>query len=99
MQRTALLNGSNINFDKDYSLPAFASLRAGVVDGLEVTENSVSAGRGMIQVTRTAVTPNEVFYIVYENTEAVTIDTSGDKKVFVKIPKANLNDPGYNQAS
>lgn len=48
---------------------------------------------------RTATTPSESFYIVYENTTAVTIDTSGTKKVFVRIPKVNINDPAYNSTS
>lgn len=42
MQRTAILNGSNINFDKDYSLTAVALMEPGVVEGLQVTENSVA---------------------------------------------------------
>lgn len=99
MQRTAILNGSNINYDKDYSLSAVAMMTPWVVEGLEVTTNSVAIGKAFIQVTRTSVTPNEVFYILFENTSAVTIDTTWTKKVFIKIPKANVNDPWYNQAS
>lgn len=99
MQRTAMINGATVTYDKDYSLPAVALMTPGVVEGLEVTTNSVAPWKAFIEVTRTSVTPNETFYIQYENTSAVTIDTSWDKKVFIAIPKANINDSWYNGAT
>lgn len=96
MQRTAILNGSNLNQDKDYSLVWYTLMTPWVVEWLQVTTNSVWVWKAFIQVTRTSVSPNDVFYIVFENTSAVTIDTSGTKKVFVRIPKINVNDPWYN---
>lgn len=61
-----------------------------------MTTNSVSAGRALIKCTRTSTTPNETVWVVFENTSAVTIDTSGTKKVWIAITQANINDSTLN---
>lgn len=97
-QKVTLLNGVTIERDTDYTAFAQHVLRTGIVSGLEVTNGSVSAGIGFIKVTRNATTPSEDILVKYENTTAVSIDTSGDKKVWVEINQDNVNDPGLNVA-
>lgn len=87
MQRVALLNGKNKNQDYDLSKIFEALAYPGVIDGLEVSENSVSAWAAFIQVSRNG----KNFNILYTAEEAVTIDTSWTKKVWVRINQANVN--------
>lgn len=65
-------------------------------NGLAVTTNTVAIGKCLIHCTRTSTTPNEDLWVVFENTAAVTIDTSGTKKVWIAITQANINDGSLN---
>ena len=67
--------------------------------GLAVTANTVATGKCLIRCTRTSATPNEDLWVVFENTTAVTINTSGTTKVWVQIPQANINDGTLNTNS
>lgn len=97
-QKVTLLNGVTVERDTDYTAFAQTVLRAGVVSGLAVTSGSVAAGIAFIKVTRTSTTPDEDIIVKFENTAAVTIDTTGTKKVWIEITQANVNDPGLNLA-
>lgn len=50
----------------------------------------------MIKCTRTSTTPNETVWVVFENTSAVTIDTTGTKKVWIAIDQSRINDGTLN---
>jgi len=93
-----LLNGTNINQDKHFSFPWSSVIKEWVITWLEVTTNSVSAWKAIIEVTRTNTSPEESFLVTYENTSSVTIDTSWTKKVFIKVTQANINDGSWNNA-
>lgn len=99
MQRTAFINGSGIAYDKDYSLTARTIITPWVIEGLEVQNGKVTPGIAFIEVTRTATTPQEKVYVIFENTTEIDINTTGTKKIFVKVPQENINDPMYNQSS
>ncbi len=97
-QRIGILNGANLAQDKDFwavidSLTPATSI---LVSGLAVTTNTVAVGRCLIQCTRTSTTPNEDIWVVFENTSAVTIDTSGTKKVWVGVDQTRINDGSLN---
>jgi len=95
MEQVKLLNGKGINQDYDLQLLAQQVLTEWVVEWLVVSTNSVSAGKGYIEVVRTW-TPSQTFYVLYENTEALTIDTSGTKKVYIEITQANIDNSALN---
>jgi hypothetical protein len=99
MLRTSLLNGITTQKDKDYTALAASLIDDGVVEGLEVTTNSVATGTAFIKCTRTATTPEEEVMVRIEITEAETIDTSGTKKVWIAIDQTNINDAGENDAN
>lgn len=93
MQRVWWINWIlNLNQDKDYSILSDAILDwSFVLSWLAVTTNSVSAWRAIIKCTRTSTTPNETIWVTFENTGAVTIDTSWTKKVWIEIYQDNIN--------
>lgn len=98
-QRVGLLNGTNLNQDKDIGtlLDVLTNATGFILNGgLAVTTNTVAIGKCLIACTRTSTTPNEDVWVVFENTTAVTIDTSGTKKVWVEITQANINDGSAN---
>ena len=97
-QRTAIINGSNLNQDKDFW--TFIDILAGgtsmISNGLLVSTNSVAVGKCLIKCTRTSTTPNETVWVVFENTTATTIDTSGTKKVYIEVLQTRINDGTLN---
>lgn len=99
-QRVGLINALvSATQDKDFGalLDALTPATGFVIDGgLAVTAGSVAAGRCLVQCTRTSTTPNGVVWAVFENTAAVTIDTTGTKKVWVGINQANIDDATQN---
>lgn len=58
---------------------------------MSVTTNTVAIGRALLQVTRTSVTPNQVFMVHVEITNPETISTSGTKKVWLEIDQSYIN--------
>lgn len=102
MIRCGQVNGTS-NFTRDHDLGAFGySLwkdlpgGGGVVEGMEVTTNSVAIGRALVNAIRTSTTPNEKFLMHVELTAAETIDTSGTKKIWLEPIAARINDPSLN---
>lgn len=95
MQSTKMLNGDGQNQDYDVQLLASNIITVGVVSGLEVTLDLVSKGKGFIEVTRDA-DPTKTFYVQFELTEDLVIDTSGTKKVFVEITQENVDTASLN---
>ncbi len=96
-ERIGMINGANNrNMDYDFSSIGSSVIVEWVISGLEVTTNSVSAWRALVKVTRTNVTPNQEFLVHYEATSAVTIDTTGTKKVYIEVTQLNINDGSQN---
>ncbi len=60
---------------------------------LAVTTNSVAAGEGFILCTRTN---GQKIMVDYNNTSAVTIDTTGTKKVWIGISQSVVDDGSGN---
>lgn len=96
-----ILNGTNLT--RDHGIQAMPSvlLDEGVVQGfddeLEVTTNSVAKGMAIVEVTRSTLTPNEVFKIPVRVTAAEVIDTSGTGYVYIVIDEASVNDGSTNE--
>lgn len=96
MENTGLMDGSNINHDYHFSGIADTLLPGScVVSGLAVTSGQVALGKALIKCTRTN---GQVFYATYMNTAAVSIDTTGTKKVFVAIAQSKIDDGSANNA-
>lgn len=94
MQRVALINGENINQDYDFSKILESLATPWVVKWLEVQTGKVTAWYGFIEVERNGTS----FFVLFENTENLTIDTSGTKKVFIEINRSNINDWSSNNS-
>jgi hypothetical protein len=95
-QITKLLNGNAKNNDSD--IQALAKLvleEASVMNGLEVTTNLVGSGKCFLPVTRTG-DENNPFFVLFELSSDLVIDTSGTKKVFISIPQANIDNSALN---
>jgi len=88
---------SNQNQDKDYSAADLLLLAdSAVISGLAVTTWSVAAGRAVIKCVRTSTTPNETIFVHVENTTAVSIDTTGTKKVWIEVQQTSINTAASN---
>jgi len=91
MQRVALLNWNNINQDYDLSaiFEAFANVSLWwVINWLELNNWVITPWRAFVKVNRNW----RQFFVLFENTEDVSIDTSTDGKIFIKINEANIVD-------
>lgn len=87
---------SNLNRDHQVWAIHQAILDDGVISWLEVTTWQVSAGTAIVRCVRTSTTPNEVVFVSVDITTAEVIDTTGTKKVWLKVLDANVNDPSLN---
>lgn len=88
------INGTgNANRDAHFAAAASHALAQGVVSGLVVSETSVSAGVALVSVTRTSVSPSETFLVPFYLTAAKTISTGANKKIYVRLDTAKINDP------
>lgn len=96
--KVSWLNGIKGNKDKIITMWSYATHTQGILNGFQVTSDSVWIWTALVEVKRTSVTPNESFFVFVENTAAITIDTSGTKKVWLEIPQLNINDAGQNSA-
>lgn len=92
-QITSLLNGENINQDHQLTSLALATLHAGVVSGLQVSAGSVAIGKAFVECTRSN---GEKIMVLYENTSPLSVDTSGNAKIFVRIPQENIDNGSLN---
>lgn len=88
MQRVALLNWKNINQDYDLAKILSSLATSWVVEWLKVQESLVTAWYAFIEVTRAWI----AFPVLFQNSENLTINTTGDSKVFVEITQANIDD-------
>ena len=89
MQRVWILNWENITYDKDLSQYFLSLANSWIISWLEVQNNKVLAWKAIIKVTRSNW---EEIAVVFELTEDLVIDTSGDKKVYIEINQANIDD-------
>lgn len=87
---------SNLNRDHQIGGIHQAILDDGVISGLEVTTWQVSTGTAIVRCVRTSTTPNETVFVSVDITTAEVIDTTGTKKVWLKVLDANVNDPSLN---
>lgn len=102
--RAKLLNGiNNTPTNNDSEIQAWLShiLAPGIMptawtDDLEVTATELKAGRCLIAVTRTNVTPNETYLVLISNPTALSISPVANKKIYLEIPQNNINDSTLN---
>lgn len=95
MQRVALLNWENINQDYDLAKIIQTIILPWVVEWLKVTNWQVDLWYAFIEVTRTGNT----FYILFQNTSVVNIDTTWNKKVWVYVTQSYIDDWSNNQVN
>jgi hypothetical protein len=97
-----LLNGTNQCRDAGFQAEKTAILTSGVrknyLNELAVTTGQVDTGMAFIEVTRDAVTPNEVFMIPVWVTAATVVTTTGDGYIILRIDKDKVNDGSANAA-
>lgn len=95
-----ILNGTNLCRDAGFMAPVSSIVEKGVrknyLNDLAVTTNQVATGMCFVEVTRTAVTPNEIFLIPIWVTANVTVDTSGNGWIIVRVDKDKVNDGSAN---
>lgn len=89
----AINGANNANRDAHFAAAASHVLTQGAVSGLVVSETSVSAGIALVSITRTSVSPAETFLVPFYLTAAKTISTGANKKIYVRIDAAKVNDP------
>lgn len=82
MLRTALLWGNTIALDADLSKYIETVSDQWVIEGLEVSSNSVAPGKAWVKATRSN---GETIMTLVQNTEALAVDTSGTKKIWLEI--------------
>ena len=82
MLRTALLWGNTITLDADLSKYIETVSDQWVIEGLEVSSNSVAPGKAWVKATRSN---GETIMTLVQNTEALAVDTSGTKKIWLEI--------------
>lgn len=89
MLRCWNVNGNNITYDKDITWLINPLINQWIVSWFTVSTWSVASGKAILQATRTNW---EVVYVSVENTTAITIDTTGTKKVYITIDQSKLDD-------
>lgn len=93
MQRIWVLNWNNITYDKDFWVPLFALLNAGVVSGFGVSGSwasaEIEAWKALIECTRNN---GDKIMVAFENTANVAIDMSGTKKVYILVDQDAIDD-------
>ena len=91
--RVGNLNGKNLNYlDQDNSALDYALVNSGIIEGLQVSANTVWVGRAILITKRTSVTPNQKFGVHIEIVANETIDTAGTKKVWIALDPQYIND-------
>ena len=97
------IDGWTLTRDVDFSLFSKAVSNAWVVEWLSPTQVgwagtdiNIPAWEALVKVTRTSVTPNEIFYVVYRNTSDVILTSWNNKKIFIEIEQTNINTPSNN---
>ena len=88
MLRTALLWGNTITLDADLSKYIETVSDQWVIEGLEVSSNSVAPGKPWVKATRSN---GETIMTLVQNTEALAVDTSGTKKIWLEIKQEAID--------
>ena len=88
MLRTALLWGNTITLDADLSKYIETVSDQWVIEGLEVSSNSVAPGKAWVKATRSN---GETIMTLVQNTEALAVDTSGTKKIWLEIKQEAID--------
>jgi len=97
MQRVWILNGNNINYDKDFTAWFLATIQQGIIEGFSISWSGASAEilpwKALIKCTRSNW---DTFLATFENTENVAVDMSGTKKVYIVIDQDKIDDGTLN---
>ena len=88
MLRTVLLWGNTITLDADLSKYIETVSDQWVIEGLEVGSNSVAPGKAWVKAKRSN---GETIMTLVQNTEALTVDTSGTKKIWLEIKQEAID--------
>lgn len=97
------IDGWTLTRDVDFSLLNKSITNPWVIEWLLPNQNggagtdiTVWTGEALVKVTRTSVTPNEVFYVVFRNTVEKVLTVWNNKKIFIEIESVNINTPSNN---
>lgn len=93
MQRIWILNWENLVNDHDFSWLIDWIFTDWVLEWLEVSEWKVSKWRAFIKINRAST---KDFYLTFENTTDLEIDTSWTKKIYIEIDQNKINDGSLN---
>ena len=92
MQRLWVINGNNINYDHDITASTLATLKQGVLEWFDVVGSWASATinpwKALIKCTRTNW---ETFMAYFQNTEALPVNLTGTKKVYISVDQAKID--------
>lgn len=99
-----LINGAeNENRDYHYSLWLTSIIEPGVISWLELSQSwsnvSITSWEAVVKVTRTSITPNEVFCVAFLSTTTESVTINANDYVYVEISPTRVNDPGLNVES
>lgn len=98
MQRIWLLNGNNINYDKDVTAGILALADAWVIEWLGITGSgagaNIQAGKALIECTRAN---GEKIMIFFENTADVAVNMTGTKKVYILVDQWAIDNGDDNE--
>lgn len=92
-QITALIGWQNKNYDYQITALARSLISPWVVSGLQVSAGSVSAWEGFLLATRSN---GQQIMLHYTNTQPVTIDTTGNAKIYLVIDQARVDNGSNN---
>jgi len=97
MQRVWLLNGENINYDKDFTASILENMTGWIIEWFDISGSGASAeieaGKALIECERTN---GEKIMIFFENTANIAVDMSGTKKVYIEVDQSKIDDGSSN---
>lgn len=92
-QISALISGTNRNYDYQLTALERSILNPGVISGLAVTAGAVAIGEAFILCTRTN---GQQVMLHYTNTASVAVTTTGTINVWIGISQAVINNGSTN---
>lgn len=93
----------NENRDYHYSLWLTSIIEPWVISWLELSQIwsnvSITSWEAVVKVTRTSITPNEVFCVAFLSTATESVTINANDYVYVEINPTRVNDPALNVES
>lgn len=92
MQRLWVINGNNINYDHDITASTLLLLVEWVIEGFDVVGSwsgaSLSPWKALVKCVRINW---ETFMAYFQSTEAVPVNLTGTKKVYISVDQAKID--------